>query len=219
MSGQEIPKITDPKALTGVYKKRGAFDKQRKTLLENFKSSETHSNLLLKLKLMVESKVKNNPDILMKNKGKMAALIQGEIMSEHNSKDSTSLLSIVDKDIQEKIIDSPEFHELLRKELKEVKRREEGITDEEFNRILEEEHQQEQQKKAQLQKDKEIHNSDKERSSYRPNKVTKAPRFKYNSVNTSRNSSTNKEGNSSGNSSTSAGSTNEAPKKGFHLMY
>lgn len=126
----------DNKYLTLIYKKNGSFDKQRKRLLENFKSSQTHSNLQLKLKLMIESKLKSDPTILLKNKGKMAALIQGEIIS---NKVGSNILEIVDKDIQEKIIDSPEFHESLKVELKDIRRKALGITDEEYAKQLEEE--------------------------------------------------------------------------------
>ncbi|KAI3403678.2 hypothetical protein KGF56_003496 [Candida oxycetoniae] len=123
---------------------------------------------------MIESKVKNDPSILMKNKGKMAALILGEIVNPNsgnmqsssgettnttpnNSNSSSngnsnniataaptarsedSILSIVDKDIQEKIIDSSEFHNSLKIELMDVRRKLLGISDEEFERMKAEE--------------------------------------------------------------------------------
>ena len=56
-------------------------------------------------------KVKQDPNILMKTKGKMAALIQGEMTTNN---DNNELLNIVDKDIQDKIIDSFEFHNLVK---------------------------------------------------------------------------------------------------------
>ncbi|KAI5955933.1 hypothetical protein KGF54_001435 [Candida jiufengensis] len=134
-SSQKTPlvKVTDSKQLTTIYKKNGTFDNQRKELLENFKSSETYNNLLLKLQIMIESKIKNDPSILMKNKGKMAALIQGEII-QNTGKDS-NILNIVDKDIQDKIIDSSSFHEILKDELMDIQRKIMGINDEEFNKI------------------------------------------------------------------------------------
>lgn len=128
--------MKDSKELMAIYKKNGSFDQRRRELLERFKKSETHSNLLLKLKLMVENKVKQDPTILTKNKGKMAALVQGEIISQHNMDDRNSLLSIVEKDIQEQIIDSPDFHNSLRFELRDIKRKHEGISDEEFQEML-----------------------------------------------------------------------------------
>ncbi|KAI5966364.1 uncharacterized protein KGF55_000673 [Candida pseudojiufengensis] len=130
-----LVKVTDPKQLTTVYKKNGTFDNQRKQLLENFKSSETYNNLLLKLTIMIESKIKNDPQLLLKNKGKIAALIQGEIIQ--NSNNELNILSIVDKDIQDKIIESRNFHEILKDELMNIQRKIMGINDEEFNKIKE----------------------------------------------------------------------------------
>lgn len=78
----------------------------------------------------------------------MAALIQGEIVNQSNNKDPSSsptlrngdkddngILSIVDKDIQENIIDSSQFHESLKEELMDVQRKIMGISDEEFDKI------------------------------------------------------------------------------------
>lgn len=165
---QNQAKAQDPKHLTTIYKKNGNFDKQRKELLENFKESETCKNLLLKLQIMIESKVKHDPLILMKNKGKMAALIQGEIvnqrsgshnLSNNNTTDkgtgvslsekesytqdsngpSNTILGIVDRDIQEKIIESEEFQFAIKEELRDIKRRLLGISDEEYAQIKEDE--------------------------------------------------------------------------------
>lgn len=123
--------MSDPKQLVSVYKKNGSFDKRRKKLLDNFKESETHANLMLKLRMIVEGKVKSDPSILMKNRGKIGALIQGNIIQQKNETEN-SILNIVDKDIQEKIIDSPEFHDILKDELKDIERRLLGISDEEW---------------------------------------------------------------------------------------
>lgn len=185
-----ITEINDPKQLTAVYKKNGSFDQRRKLLLEDFKKSETHSNLLLKLKLMVENKIKNDPSILMKNKGKMGALIQGGIINDHmqqktvNSKNDNSLLSIVDKDIQEKIIDSPEFHKELKDELKNTKRILLGISDEEYAKQLEEEKRQkelelEEIKRQDAEKELAYKNNFKVKNLSTSHKVTKPPRFNF----------------------------------------
>ncbi|QFZ28496.1 hypothetical protein EJF18_40538 [Clavispora lusitaniae] len=174
--------ITDYKHLVSVYKKSGAFDKQRKLLLENFKQSQTHKNLLLKLKLMVENKIKNDPSILLKNKGKMAALIQGEIIG--NAKGS-SILSIVDKDIQEKIIDSAEFHDSLKAEVKDIKRKCEGISDEDYAIILAEEEklkkeESERKEKEQAEREVAYKNNFKVKHLSAPHKIAKPPRFHFN---------------------------------------
>lgn len=186
------PTVVDHKQLTAIYKKNGSFDNQRKLLLENFKQSQTHTNLLLKLKLMVESKIKHDPQILMKNKGKMGALIQGEIINHHvnsSEKDAASLLSIVDKDIQDKIIDSPEFHAILRDELKDINRKMLGISDEDYAKQLAEEKeqqrlQQEELERQRLEKEQAYKNSFKvKRLNSPPHKVTKAPRFNFGNSN------------------------------------
>ncbi|EER32595.1 predicted protein [Candida tropicalis MYA-3404] len=127
--------ITDSKQLINIYKKKGKFDNQRKKLLDNFKQSQTYTNLLLKLKLLIEAKVKQDPSILMKNKGKMAALIQGEITTNDNNE----LLSIVDKDIQDKILDSYEFHNLIKTELIDIKQEISGDNDEELSNLKKQE--------------------------------------------------------------------------------
>ncbi|CAH6719075.1 hypothetical protein CLIB1444_02S00386 [[Candida] jaroonii] len=183
----------DPKELSNIYKKNGTFDRQRKQLLDNFKSSMTHTNLLLKLKIMVENKVKQDPSILTKNKGKMAALIQGEILG--SGKEDDSFLSIVDKDIQEKLIDSPEFHNLIKTDLKDIKRKKLGISDEEFAKQLEEENKLEKIKLA-----------EKERNNIKKHKINKPPKVMIRDRNNYRRptSSNNRTNNSS---------------KDYHLMY
>lgn len=246
-----ITEINDPKQLTTVYKKNGSFDQRRKLLLEDFKKSETHSNLLLKLKLMVENKIKNDPSILMKNKGKMGALIQGAIINDHmqqksvNSKNDNSLLSIVDKDIQEKIIDSPEFHKELKDELKNTKRILLGISDEEYAKQLEEEQRQrelelEEMKKQDTERELAYKNNFKVKNLSANHKVTKAPRFNFSSNRnserhfrdnyqsptneTSNNSNKNNANNSNTtntntNNNNSAGEDNKQKQNVLYLMY
>lgn len=216
--------MTDPKELAGIFKKSGMFDKQRRKLIDNFKSSETHNNLLLKLKLMIDNKVKNDPSILMKNKGKMGALIQGEIISDHN-KDANSLLSIVDRDIQEKIIDSPEFRASIKNELRDIKRKQEGVSDEEYKEILKQEQEQEQKEKEQ-QKDQQqrlFEDYHHPHSRWKPNesnhkfnhnRVMKAPKFNLFSNDHSDPSHDN-----SNNNSSNSSNSNPSTKKEFSLKY
>lgn len=181
--------VTDPKQLTAIYKRNGSFDRRRKLLLEDFKSSETHSNLMLKLKLMVESKVKNDPTILTKNRGKMGALIQGSIINDHmqqkglNDKNDNSLLSIVDKDIQEKIIDSPEFNGILQSELKDIRRRLMNISDEEYAKQQEDEREQEKReeedKKENAEKELTYKNNFKVKNIDNTSRISKPPRISF----------------------------------------
>ncbi|KAK6457634.1 complex proteins associated with Set1p component shg1-domain-containing protein [Scheffersomyces xylosifermentans] len=201
MTNDEI----EPKQLTTIYKKNGSFDKQRRSLLQNFKQSETHANLLLKLRMMIENKIKQDPSILMKNKGKMGALIQGEIINEHlnngNSSASstasnsnarngtgTGLLSIVDKDIQDKIIDSPEFHKLLRDELKDIRRKLQGISDQDYKEQLKKEAEEEairqEQKKAEalangVSIENDYKNNFRVKTLSTTHRIVKPPRFNF----------------------------------------
>ncbi|EAZ63795.1 hypothetical protein PICST_27132, partial [Scheffersomyces stipitis CBS 6054] len=180
----------DTKQLTNIYKKNGSFDKQRRQLLQNFKQSETHANLLLKLKVMIENKINQDPSILMKNKGKMGALIQGEIINEHLASKSNStsagsgLLSIVDKDIQDKIIDSPDFHKLVRDELKDIRRILLGISDEDYQKELRKEADEEREKQERLKAEetantKDYKNNFRVKSLTNTHRIAKPPRFNF----------------------------------------
>lgn len=192
MAENEPP--TDAKLLMSIYKRSGAFDQQRKRLLEDFKSSKTHKNLLLKLQMMLDNKVKNDPSILAKNRGKMGALIQGEIVNQHSSTNDPGLLGIVDKDIQEKIIESPDFRHLIESEIKDIRRKVLGISDEDHKKMLEEEEnqklkdQEEAKRKASERAQEERDREERDRDiAYKnnfkvkkpANKLFKAPRIKF----------------------------------------
>lgn len=120
------------KELVSIYKKNGAFDRRRRNLLSNFKELQTHNNLILKLQKIVDNTVKTDPTLLVGNRGKGAALIQTTLIQQQQA---DSILGIVDRDIQEKIIDLPEFRNLLRDELEEIDRVKRGITDAEWEKI------------------------------------------------------------------------------------
>lgn len=172
----------DSKKLVSTYKKNGLFDHQRKKLLQNFRESQTHSNLLLKLKVMVESKIKSDPSILLKNRGKTAALIQGEVLSAQES----SILGIVDKDIRQKIIDSPDFYQQLQAELKDVKRKLQGISDEDYAKMVEDEEKAKADERArrereQAERDLAYKNNFKVKQLSYTQKVAKPPRFNFQS--------------------------------------
>lgn len=167
----------NPKELTAKYKRAGLFDQQRRLLLDNFRELETHANLLLKLKLLIEAKVKDDPLILMKNKGKMAALIQGEIINQHHAEAKSkpngaapSLLSIVDQDLREKIIDLPEFQNQLRMEIKDIQRKMLGVSDEDYQAQLKREQEEAQRRAKELQEKEErrrLERAEKERAKER----------------------------------------------------
>ncbi|ODV97456.1 hypothetical protein PACTADRAFT_32921 [Pachysolen tannophilus NRRL Y-2460] len=95
----------DPKQLLNVYKKKGYFDNERKQLLDNFKSSSNYNKLVEDLKEFVTRKVKENPEILFKNKGQMAALIQGEFINSYSLEINklTRVNNDTKKELQDKI--------------------------------------------------------------------------------------------------------------------
>lgn len=178
-SNGENPAPPTHKALALRFKRDGSFDKQRKILLENFKGSQTHKNLLLKLKLMVENKVRRDPSLLLANKGKVAALIQGELFSEQGG---SSVLGIVDKDIQEKILDSPEFFEKVKVQIKDINRVILGVSDEDYAKICEEENKAKRAEEKKLEKEREerefaYKNNFKVKQLVAPLRVAKPPRF------------------------------------------
>lgn len=182
MKQEESLQKLDHKQLAAVYKKNGLFDEQRKLLLANFKNSQIHTNLLLKLKVMVESKIKNDPTILLKNKGRTAALIQGEVINGSSS--GGSILLIVDKDIQERVVDSSEFHESLKVDLKDIKRKLEGVSDEDYAKQLEAEkrlraEEASRREKEHAENELAYKNNFKVKQLLYPRKVVKPPTFNF----------------------------------------
>ncbi|CDK25588.1 unnamed protein product [Kuraishia capsulata CBS 1993] len=96
----------DAKGLSSLYKRKGYFDQQRKVLLSDFKQSSEHETLQHMLRQLVEEKVKEDPTILTKNKGKMAALLQGSIATNSRNKE---ILSLVEKYSKTRTVDSKEL--------------------------------------------------------------------------------------------------------------
>lgn len=76
----------DQAQLVAKYKKDGFFDEDRKALFDAFSSSDNHAtktelnNLILSL---VKIKIEKDPYLLTKNKGKISALIQTELVKRH----------------------------------------------------------------------------------------------------------------------------------------
>lgn len=124
------------KKLTSIYKKNGSFDKQRNIFLETFKNSDVYSKSIIKLEEIIEKIIKENPDFLLKNKGKIAALIQGQIINDYlklksdtnnlvpnkelNNDSNTNFLFEIDQEIEKIIFSSTEFQVSLRKDLMKI---------------------------------------------------------------------------------------------------
>ncbi|ODQ79096.1 hypothetical protein BABINDRAFT_162161 [Babjeviella inositovora NRRL Y-12698] len=110
------PTITDPKQLTTVYKRSGAFDKQRKQLLNDFKDSETFSRVSSVIQQRIRKKVAKDPSLLAKNKGKIAALIQGEIIND------PEVIELIEKDIRRRVFTAKESHNAVYNGLDDIQR-------------------------------------------------------------------------------------------------
>ncbi|KAH3672267.1 hypothetical protein WICMUC_004362 [Wickerhamomyces mucosus] len=71
--------ISDNKSINVLYKRKGHFDAKREELVKNFKQTEAYGNLVTTAKQIVESIIRNNPKLLVKNRGQLTALIEGTI--------------------------------------------------------------------------------------------------------------------------------------------
>ncbi|ODV85874.1 hypothetical protein CANARDRAFT_7237 [[Candida] arabinofermentans NRRL YB-2248] len=77
-----------PQELITKYKRKGYFDTKRKQLISNFTTSETENDVSMNFKLdelidkLIDLKVRQDPSILAKNKGKLAALVQTALINE-----------------------------------------------------------------------------------------------------------------------------------------
>jgi len=131
----------DAKGLSISYKRKGYFDNKRKAILQQFQTTKAHDELLSKIKTIVNEIVQRNPELLLKNKGQLAALIEGTISRQiQNAGMSTNLngaapngpasidlgevgniYDIFDEEVKQSTIGSEELREDIRKVLKELK--------------------------------------------------------------------------------------------------
>ncbi|CEP25041.1 unnamed protein product [Cyberlindnera jadinii] len=81
----------DAKTLEVLYKRRGYFDAKRDELLQQFKQTDTHAQLLEMIKSIVDEIVQTKPELLLKNKGQLAALIEGIILRQNSAAHESSL--------------------------------------------------------------------------------------------------------------------------------
>ncbi|CCH40644.1 hypothetical protein BN7_178 [Wickerhamomyces ciferrii] len=131
----------DAKSLSISYKRKGYFDEKRSAILEHFKTTEAHDELLATIKAIVDRIVRKNPELLLKNKGQLAALIEGTISRQvqngsisnnagvipsANDKDLDlgdvkNVYDIFDEEVKQSTIGSDELKEEIRNVLKELK--------------------------------------------------------------------------------------------------
>lgn len=75
----------DAKQLSVLYKRKGHFDSKREEILRNFTQSEAHAKLIDTVRSIVNEIVHKKPELLLKNKGQLAALIEGIILRNTTS--------------------------------------------------------------------------------------------------------------------------------------
>lgn len=73
------------KPLVVEYKRKGHFDAKRGDLLLQFKGTEAYTKLLAEVQDMVKRIVTGKPELLLKNRGQLAALIEGVIFRQSNA--------------------------------------------------------------------------------------------------------------------------------------
>lgn len=77
----------DHKELISRYKKQGYFDLKRKELFDLFISDQSKNEELKNLlNQLVKYKILKDPDLFGKNRGKLSALIQTELVKRHVEK-------------------------------------------------------------------------------------------------------------------------------------
>lgn len=131
----------DAKSLSISYKRKGYFDDKRKAILKEFQTTKAHDELISTIKKIVDEIVHKNPELLLKNKGQLAALIEGTISRQIQNNgmlnnttatagNNTSSLDlgevgnvydIFDEEVKQSTIGSDELKEEIRSVLKELK--------------------------------------------------------------------------------------------------
>lgn len=133
----------DAKSLSISYKRKGYFDDKRKAILKEFKTTNAHDQLLSTIKEIVNKIVHKNPELLLKNKGQLAALIEGTLSRQiqntgalnntttanvpgNNTSsidlgDVGNVYDIFDEEVKQSTIGSDELKEEIRAVLKELK--------------------------------------------------------------------------------------------------
>jgi predicted component of type VI protein secretion system len=77
----------EQKEIVAEYKKRGFFDTKRKEWLDLcLEDTEKRDTLKTLIEQVVKCKIEKDPELLIKNKGKVTALIQTELVKRHVQK-------------------------------------------------------------------------------------------------------------------------------------
>lgn len=81
----------DQKEIVAEYKRQGLFDARRKQFFDTFVADETRQQQLKELiSELVKCKIEKEPELFSKNRGKVSALIQTELVKRHVEREKLS---------------------------------------------------------------------------------------------------------------------------------
>jgi hypothetical protein len=128
----------EARSISILYKRRGHFDSQRDALLRRFQQTEKHEQLLAAVKDIVTAIVSKNPDLLLKNKGQLAALVEGVIsrnsgLSAVGEEDASAdvevdVYELFDEEVKQSTIGSQDLRESIRQTLRLIREDQEQPT-------------------------------------------------------------------------------------------
>lgn len=104
----------EARTLSILYKRRGYFDNQREELLKSFQGTPKHEQLLKSVQEIVTTIVNENPDLLLRNKGQLSALVEG-VISRSN------IFDLIDEEVKQSTIGSEQLRADIRKILTSIK--------------------------------------------------------------------------------------------------
>lgn len=105
----------DPNRLVVLYKKHGGFDETRKLLFEEFKRSQLFLVLQEDLKEFIKITVSQDPNILSKNRGQMAALLKSQFFKKNS-------MNQIEEFVRAKFEDQSMDNEFLRQITRDLNR-------------------------------------------------------------------------------------------------
>jgi COMPASS component SHG1 len=126
-----MPESNDAKTLSILYKRKGYFDAKRDEILQQFIQTDAHTKLIESIKEIVNEIVHKKPELLLKNKGQLAALIEGIILRQSSSGTMNKL------DLSDLVLSEHNVYDIFEEE---VKRSTEGSAElkEDVRRVLRE---------------------------------------------------------------------------------
>ena len=92
MADPSSKEAADVGKLVLTYKRGGGFDEKKKAILQEFPHTPQYHQLMQLVKIIVDNEISRDPSLLLKNRGQLAALIEGSIL---RSPDSIKRASII----------------------------------------------------------------------------------------------------------------------------